>query len=127
MGTPSRRLLMPHSSVLRKPMATSRLISDGSDTLARLRDDQHPKRMGTRPTSGSAERGEFDILMADALSRLTRDQLESERVSRGLDLRGIRMVATADGYDSQTKTANRRIQRTASTGCASMNSQITWS
>jgi DNA invertase Pin-like site-specific DNA recombinase len=48
----------------------------------------------------------------DDLSRLARDQVESERVIRYLEFRSIRIVATADGYDSQTKTATRKIQRT---------------
>jgi site-specific DNA recombinase len=61
---------------------------------------------------GAAKRSEFDILLVDDLSRLARDQVESERVIRYLEFRSIRIVATADGYDSQTKTATRKIQRT---------------
>jgi site-specific DNA recombinase len=41
-----------------------------------------------------------------------RDQVESERVIRRLEFQGIRIVATTDGYDSQTKAATRKIQRT---------------
>jgi DNA invertase Pin-like site-specific DNA recombinase len=52
----------------------------------------------------AADRHEFDILLVDDLSRLARDQVESERVIRRLEFQGIRIVATADGYDSQTKT-----------------------
>jgi DNA invertase Pin-like site-specific DNA recombinase len=48
----------------------------------------------------------------DDVSRLARDQVESERVIRRLEFQGIRIVATADGYDSQAKTATRKIQRT---------------
>jgi DNA invertase Pin-like site-specific DNA recombinase len=33
---------------------------------------------------GAAERGEFDILLVDDLSRLARDQVESERAIRRL-------------------------------------------
>jgi hypothetical protein len=62
--------------------------------------------------SAAAERGEFDILLVDDLSRLARDQVECERVIRRLEFRGIRIVTTADGYDSQTRTATRKIQRT---------------
>lgn len=65
-----------------------------------------------REMLSAAERDEFDILLVDDLSRLARDQVESERVIRRLEFRGIRIVATADGYDSQTKTATRKIQRT---------------
>jgi DNA invertase Pin-like site-specific DNA recombinase len=60
----------------------------------------------------AADRDEFDVLSVDDLSRLARDQVESERVIRRLEFQGIRIVATADGYDSQTKTATRKIQRT---------------
>jgi DNA invertase Pin-like site-specific DNA recombinase len=60
----------------------------------------------------AADRHEFDILLVDDLSRLARDQVESERVIRRLEFQGIRIVATADGYDTQTKTATRKIQRT---------------
>jgi DNA invertase Pin-like site-specific DNA recombinase len=65
-----------------------------------------------REMLSAADRDEFDILIVDDLSRLTCDQVESERVIRRLEFQGIRLVATADGYDSQTKTATRKIQRT---------------
>lgn len=65
-----------------------------------------------REMLNAADRDEFDVLIVDDLSRLARDQVESERVIRRLEFQGIRLVATADGYDSQTKTATRKIQRT---------------
>jgi hypothetical protein len=65
-----------------------------------------------REMLSAADRDELDILIVDDLSRLARDQVESERVIRRLEFQGIRLVATADGYDSQTKTATRKIQRT---------------
>jgi DNA invertase Pin-like site-specific DNA recombinase len=65
-----------------------------------------------REMLSAADRDEFEILIVDDLSRLARDQVESERVIRRLEFKGIRLVATADGYDSQTKTATRKIQRT---------------
>src|SRR5579859_5889445 len=60
----------------------------------------------------AADRREFDVLMVDDLSRLARDQVESERVIRRLEFRGLRLIAVSDGYDSQTKAATRKIQRT---------------
>lgn len=57
----------------------------------------------------SAERGEFDILLVDDLSRLTRDSLEAERTIRTLEFRGMRIVAVSDGYDS--RNPGRKIQR----------------
>ncbi|MDB6159509.1 MAG: pinR [Gammaproteobacteria bacterium] len=40
---------------------------------------------------GAAKRSEFDILLVDDLSRLARDQVESERVIRYLEFRSIRI------------------------------------
>lgn len=57
----------------------------------------------------AAERGELDALLVDDLSRLARDQVESERAIRRLEFLGIRIVANADGYDSQSKLATRKI------------------
>lgn len=53
----------------------------------------------------------FDVLIVDDLSRLSRDQVESERVIRRLEFLGIRIIAVSDGYDSDTKAATRKIQR----------------
>ena len=59
----------------------------------------------------AAARREFDILLIDDLSRLSRDQVESDRVIRRLEFLGIRIIAVTDGYDSETKVATRKIQR----------------
>lgn len=56
-----------------------------------------------RKNLAAAERGEFDILLVEDLSRLARDQVECERAIRRLEFRGIRIVATTDGYDSATR------------------------
>jgi site-specific DNA recombinase len=61
-----------------------------------------------REMLSAADRSEFDILLVDDLSRLARDQVESERAIRRLEFRGIRIVATADGYDSQTRPPRER-------------------
>src|SRR5690349_4536912 len=50
-----------------------------------------------REMLNAAERGEFDLLLVDDLSRLARDQVESERAIRQLEFRGVRIVATTDG------------------------------
>ncbi len=57
----------------------------------------------------AAARGEFQILIVDDLSRLTRDAMESERAIRRLEFNGIRIVATSDGYDSNSKA--RKVHR----------------
>lgn len=59
----------------------------------------------------AANRREIDVLLIDDLSRLSRDQVESERVIRRLEFLGIRIIAVTDGYDSETKAATRKIQR----------------
>lgn len=53
--------------------------------------------------------GEFQVLLVDDLSRLTRDAVESERAIRRLEFSGIRIVATSDGYDSNSKA--RKVHR----------------
>jgi hypothetical protein len=45
------------------------------------------------------------VLVVDELSRLSRDQIESERLCRRLDFRGIAIVGCSDGYDSKHKSA----------------------
>jgi DNA invertase Pin-like site-specific DNA recombinase len=57
----------------------------------------------------AAARREFDLLLVDDLSRLTRDSVEQETVVRRLEFQGIRIIAVADGYDSVSKS--RKIQR----------------
>jgi site-specific DNA recombinase len=57
----------------------------------------------------AAARKEFDVLIVDDLSRLTRDSVEQETAIRRLEFQGIRIIATADGYDSESKS--RKIQR----------------
>lgn len=60
----------------------------------------------------AAERKEFEILMLDDLSRLGRDQVESERAARRLQFHGVRVIAVADGYDSTAGSA--KVQRALS-------------
>jgi len=43
----------------------------------------------------AAARHEFDVLMVDDLSRLTRDAVECERAIRRLEFSGMRIVARA--------------------------------
>ena len=53
--------------------------------------------------------GEFDVLLLDDLSRLTRDSVEQEQTIRRLEFHGLRIVATSDGYDSQSRA--RKVHR----------------
>ncbi|MGC8507884.1 MAG: recombinase family protein [Thiomonas sp.] len=57
----------------------------------------------------AAARREFDVLIVDDLSRLTRDAVECERAIRRLEFGGLRIVATSDGYDSTSKA--RKVHR----------------
>jgi DNA invertase Pin-like site-specific DNA recombinase len=57
----------------------------------------------------AAAQREFDILIVDDLSRLTRDAVECERAIRRLEFVGLRIVATSDGYDSTSKA--RKVHR----------------
>ncbi len=51
----------------------------------------------------------FDVLVVEGLDRLSRDQVEQERIVRRLEHRGLRIVGVADGYDSQM--SGRKIMR----------------
>ena len=51
----------------------------------------------------AAERGDFEVLLLDDLSRLARDSVEQERIIRRLEFRNLRIIATSDGYDSESK------------------------
>ncbi|KGF28463.1 recombinase family protein [Oligella urethralis] len=42
----------------------------------------------------------YDALMLEGLDRLSRDQVEQERIARRLAYRGIEIAGVADGYDS---------------------------
>jgi site-specific DNA recombinase len=66
-------------------------------------------RPGYQKLLKAAERREFAVLLVDDLSRLSRDQVESERVIRRLEFGGVRIIGVSDGYDSQSKS--RKIQR----------------
>lgn len=62
-----------------------------------------------RAMLAAATEGAFQILIVDDLSRLTRDAVESERAIRRLEFSGVRIVATSDGYDSNSKA--RKVHR----------------
>nr|WP_315481563.1 recombinase family protein [uncultured Undibacterium sp.] len=51
----------------------------------------------------------FDVLILESLDRLSRDQVEQERIVRRLEHRGMIIIGVADGYDSQM--GGRKIMR----------------
>lgn len=57
----------------------------------------------------AAGRHEFDVLLLDDLSRLARDSIEQEKTIRRLEFMQIRIIATSDGYDSESKA--RKVTR----------------
>ncbi|HMN83753.1 MAG TPA: recombinase family protein [Burkholderiaceae bacterium] len=66
-------------------------------------------RSGGRALLADALAGRFRILLLEGLDRLSRDLVESERIVRRLEHRGIRIIGVADGYDSQS--AARKLHR----------------
>lgn len=54
--------------------------------------------------------GRVGLLLLEGLDRLSRDQVEQERVVRRLEHRGVRILGIADGYDSEA--SGRKIHRT---------------
>lgn len=67
------------------------------------------ERPGYQAMLRAAEAGEFAALLLDDLARLSRDQVESERVIRRLEFRGVRIIGVSDGYDSASRT--RKVTR----------------
>lgn len=74
---------------------------------------------GSTPVSGRAGgarlltdalAGRFEALIVEGLDRLSRDQVEQERIVRRLEHRGIQIIGVADGYDSEA--SGKKIHRT---------------
>ena len=57
-------------------------------------------RLGGAALLGDAMAGRFDVLVLEGLDRLSRDQVEQERIVRRLEHRNIRIIGLSDGYDS---------------------------
>ncbi len=58
------------------------------------------ERPGGAALLDDAWAGAFDVLVLEGLDRLSRDQVEQERIVRRLEHRGMRIIGIADGYDS---------------------------
>lgn len=85
------------------------IIAEFADAAISGSDNQRPQYVAMQE---AARRSEFEVLVLDSLSRLTRDSMEQERVIRRLEFLGIRIVTTSDGYDS--RSAARKVHRQAS-------------
>jgi site-specific DNA recombinase len=67
-------------------------------------------RPGYQAMLAAAERGEFNALLVDDLSRLSRDDVEMKQVIRRFKFRRITIIGVSDGYDSGSK--GEKIQST---------------
>ena len=68
-------------------------------------------RTGYQAMRRAAAAREFDVLLVEDLSRLSRDQPETERTIRRLEFDGIRVIGLSDGYDSASGKS-RKLLRT---------------
>jgi len=60
-------------------------------------------RPGYQDMLAVAERGGFDTLLVDDLSRLSRDDIETKTIIRRFKFKGLRIIGVSDGYDSDAK------------------------
>ncbi len=60
----------------------------------------HAERPGYRALIAAIERGDFDVLLVDDLSRLSRDSNEAGRIMRRLAWHSIRLIGVSDGTDT---------------------------
>ncbi|MGV0981030.1 MAG: recombinase family protein [Polynucleobacter sp.] len=60
-------------------------------------------RPGFQKMLKAAQSKEFDVLLVDDLSRLSRDDIETKQVIRRFKYQGLRIIGVSDGYDSSGK------------------------
>ena len=60
-------------------------------------------RPGYKAMLKAASEKQFDILLVDDLSRLSRDQVETEQVRRRFVFGGVRLIGVSDGIDTAAK------------------------
>lgn len=68
-------------------------------------------RPGGKALLADALAGRFDVLILEGLDRLSRELGEAETMVKRLEHRGIRIIGTGDGYDSQAH--GRKVMRIA--------------
>ena len=64
----------------------------------------HRVRPGYQLMLEAAQRGDFDVLIVDDLSRLSRDNIETQQVIREFKYRRQRVISIGDGFDSDDKS-----------------------
>lgn len=68
-------------------------------------------RPGGKALLADALAARFDVLVLEGLDRLSREVGEAETITKRLEHRGIRIVGTADGYDTEAR--GRKVMRIA--------------
>jgi site-specific DNA recombinase len=68
-------------------------------------------RRGGKALLADALAGRFDVLVVEGLDRLSREIGEAETITKRLEHRSIRIIGTADGYDSEAR--GRKVMRIA--------------
>lgn len=68
-------------------------------------------RAGGKALLADALAGRIEVLVLEGLDRLSREIGEQERIVKRLEHRGIRIIGTADGYDTETR--GRKVMRIA--------------
>ncbi len=68
-------------------------------------------RAGGKALLADALAGRFEILVLEGLDRLSRELGEAETMVKRLEHRGIRIIGTADGYDTEAR--GRKVMRIA--------------
>ena len=68
-------------------------------------------RAGGKALLADALAKRFEVLIVEGLDRLSREIGEAETIVKRLEHRGVRIIGTADGYDSSTK--GRKVMRVA--------------
>ena len=66
-------------------------------------------RPGYQRMLAAAMSGQFQVLLVDDLSRLSRDAVETESTIRRLEFQNIRVIGVSDGYDSTQ--SSRKLNR----------------
>lgn len=97
--------------------ARDRVAREGWEIVAEHRDEgisgsvPVALRAGGKALLADALAGRWQVLVVEGLDRLSREIGEAETITKRLEHRGIRIVGTADGYDSEAR--GRKVMRIA--------------
>lgn len=78
-------------------------------TDAELSGQLTKRRPGLQEMLGAAKRREFDVLIVDDASRLSRDSGEGQRLFKRLEFAGVGLVARSDGIDTLANPKSSRL------------------